>query len=42
MECPKRLVWVEMMESFGRVAVVGDGVVVGGLTVRNWIDPAVQ
>ena len=40
MKCPKRLVWVEMKESLGRVAVVGDGVVVGGLIVRNQIDPA--
>ena len=40
MECPKGLVWVEMRESLGRVAVVGDGVVVGGLIVRKQIDPA--
>ena len=39
-ECPKRLVWVEMIKSLGRV-VVGDEVVVGGLIVRNQIDPGV-
>ena len=42
MECPKRLVWVEKRESSGRVTVVEDGVVVGGLTVRNQIDPVVR
>ena len=41
MECPKRLVWVEMIKSLGRVVVVGDEVVVGGLIVRNQIDLAV-
>ena len=41
MECPKRLVWVEKIKSLGRVVVVGDEVVVGGLIVRNQIYPAV-
>ena len=41
MECPKRLVWVEMIKSLGRVVVVGDEVVVGGLIVGNQIYPGV-
>ena len=32
---------MEMIKYLGRVVVVGDGAVVGGLIVRNQIDPSV-
>ena len=39
--CPERLVWVQRRESLERAVVVEDGVVVGGLIVRNQIHPAI-